>query len=242
MSSLVRIGITAHLDTVLMENGEPLLHYVAAAPYVKAVRLAGGFPVLLPVVEPGDAADVLGVVDALIVTGGCDVDPANYGASSEPLLGPIDAVRDAADLAIVRAAVADNTPTLAICRGIQVLNVAMSGTLVQHVDDHMRLDRYNEDVHTIDIDPASRLATIVGSSTIGVNSLHHQVVDRLGDGVRAVAHNHDGHIEAIEVEHAPAVLGVQWHPELLRHRDDHLVLFEDLVRQAQARMRQTPRI
>jgi putative glutamine amidotransferase len=242
MSSLVRVGITAHIDTVLMENGEPLLHYVAAAPYVKAVRLAGGFPVLLPVVEPGDAAEVLRMVDALIVTGGCDVDPANYGAAAEPLLGAIDALRDDADLAIVRAAVAANTPTLAICRGVQVLNVAMNGTLVQHVDEHMRLDLYNEDVHTIDIDPASRLATIVGGSTIGVNSLHHQVVDRLGDGVRAVAHNHDGHVEAIEIEHAPAVLGVQWHPELMRHRGDHLILFEDLLRQAQACMRQTPRI
>ncbi len=238
----VRIGITAHLDTVLLENGEPLLHYVAAAPYVKAVRLAGGYPVLLPVVEPADAAEVLDVVDALIVTGGCDVDPANYGATAEPLLGPVDASRDAADLAIVRAAVAANTPTLAICRGVQVLNVAMNGTLVQHVDDHMRLDRYNEDVHTIDIDPASRLATIVGGSTIGVNSLHHQVVDRLGDGVRVVARNHDGHVEAIEIDHAPAVLGVQWHPELLRHRADHLVVFQDLVRQVQARMRRTPRI
>jgi putative glutamine amidotransferase len=120
---------------------------------------------------------------------------------------------------------------LATCRGIQVLNVAMGGTLVQHVDEHMRTDRYNQDVHSVEIDPASRLATIVGTETLGVNSMHHQVIDRLGEGVRVVARNHDGHIEAIEIETAPAVLGVQWHPELLRHRDDHLALFEDLVRQ-----------
>ena len=147
------------------------------------------------------------------------------------MLGPTDLMRDAADLAITRAAVEANVPTLATCRGIQVLNVAMGGTLVQHIDDHMRVDMYNEDVHAIDIDPTSRLATILGTDALGVNSMHHQVIDDLGRGVRAVAHNHDGHIEAIEIDAAPAVLGVQWHPEMLRHRSDHLALFEDLVRQ-----------
>jgi putative glutamine amidotransferase len=234
---LVRIGITAHVDIVRADDGAALLHYVAAAPYVKAVRKAGALPVVLPLVEPSDAAAVLGVVDALVVTGGCDVDPANYGAPPSTRLGPVDPSRDAADLAVVRAAVDVNMPTLAICRGVQVLNVAMSGTLFQHVDDHMVTDRYNHDVHTVDIDPTSRLATIVGTRQIGVNSLHHQVIDHLGPGVRAVAHNPDGHIEAIEIDHAPAVLGVQWHPELLRHRDDHLALFEDLVRQVRSMSR-----
>jgi putative glutamine amidotransferase len=112
-----------------------------------------------------------------------------------------------------------------------VINVAMGGTLMQHVDDHMRVDLYNEAAHDVDIDPDSRLAKILGTETAGVNSLHHQVIDRLGRGVRAVAHNHDGQVEAIEIDTAPAVLGVQWHPELLRHRADHLALFEDLVQQ-----------
>jgi putative glutamine amidotransferase len=230
----VRIGITAHLEMV-GADGNGSLHYVVSAPYVKAVRKAGALAVLLPVAEPEDAAAMLDMVDALIVTGGCDVDPANYGADPEPLLGPTDLVRDAADLAITRAAVESNTPTLATCRGIQVLNVAMGGTLMQHIDEHMRTDMYNEDVHAVHIDPASRLATILGTEALGVNSMHHQVIDRLGDGVRAVAHNHDGHIEAIELQAAPAVLGVQWHPEMLRHRSDHLTLFEDLVRQVLAR-------
>jgi putative glutamine amidotransferase len=220
---------------VSTESGDSVLHYVATAPYVKAVRKAGGLPVLLPVLAPGDAASVLDMVDALIVTGGGDVDPANYGADAGPELGPTDPVRDAADLAITRAAVESNTPTLATCRGIQVLNVALGGTLVQHIDEHMRIDMYNEDVHAVDIDPASRLATILGTETLGVNSMHHQIIDRLGPGVRAVAHNHDGHIEAIEIDAAPAVLGVQWHPEMLRHRSDHLALFEDLVRQVVSR-------
>ncbi|HEX3090280.1 MAG TPA: gamma-glutamyl-gamma-aminobutyrate hydrolase family protein [Ilumatobacteraceae bacterium] len=230
-SPIVRIGITAHLEMVPSPDGEGTLHYVVSAPYVKAVRKAGALPVLLPVVDPVDAAGVLDMVDALIVTGGGDVDPTNYGAAPDPMLGPTDLVRDAADLAITRAAVEANVPTLATCRGIQVLNVAMGGTLVQHIDEHMRTDMYNQDVHAVDIDPTSRLATILGTEALGVNSMHHQVIDRLGPRVRAVAHNHDGHIEAIEIDDAPAVLGVQWHPEMLRHRDDHLSLFEDLVRQ-----------
>jgi putative glutamine amidotransferase len=234
-SRTVRIGITAHLEIVVPEEGDGSLHYVVSAPYVKAVRKAGALPVLLPVVDPDDAAAVLDMVDALIITGGGDVDPSNYGAAAEPELGPTDPVRDAADIAITRAAVQANVPTLATCRGIQVLNVAMGGTLMQHIDDHMRVDMYNEDVHAVDIDPASRLATILGTEALGVNSMHHQVIDRLGPGVRSVAHNHDGHIEAIEIDAAPAVLGVQWHPEMLRHRSDHLALFEDLVQQVMAR-------
>lgn len=230
----VRIGITAHLEIVVPEDGDGWLHYVVSAPYVKAVRKAGALPVLLPVVDPADAASMLDMVDALIITGGGDVDPTNYNAPADPRLGPTDLVRDAADLAITRAAVEANVPTLATCRGIQVLNVAMGGTLVQHVDEHMRIDMYNQDVHAIEIDPSSRLATILGTEAMGVNSMHHQVIDRLGQGVRAVARNHDGHIEAIEIDTAPAVLGVQWHPEMLRHRSDHLALFEDLVRQVVA--------
>ena len=231
----VRIGITAHMEMVVPAEGDGSLHYVVSAPYVKAVRKAGAMPVLLPVVDPDDAAAMLEIVDALIITGGADVDPINYNAPADPRLGATDPVRDAADLAITRAAVDSNVPTLATCRGIQVLNVAMGGSLVQHVDEHMRIDMYNEDVHDVEIDPTSRLATILGTAAMGVNSMHHQVIDRLGTGVRAVAHNHDGHIEAIELDTAPAVLGVQWHPELLRHRGDHLALFEDLVRQVLAR-------
>ena len=233
-SRQVRIGITAHMEMVVPAEGDGSLHYVVSAPYVKAVRKAGAMPVLLPVGDPDDAAALLEMVDALIITGGADVDPINYNAPADPRLGATDPVRDAADLAITRAAVDSNVPTLATCRGIQVLNVAMGGSLVQHVDEHMRIDMYNEEVHDVEIDPTSRLATILGTAAIGVNSMHHQVIDRLGTGVRAVAHNHDGHIEAIELDTAPAVLGVQWHPELLRHRGDHLALFEDLVRQVLA--------
>ncbi len=227
-----RIGITAHVELVTDTDGDALLHYVAAVPYVKAVHRAGGVPVVLPVVELDDVDALLDSVDGLVVTGGCDVDPASYGALPEPKLGPIDPVRDATDIAFVRAAVDRNLATLAVCRGIQVLNVALGGTLVQHVDEHMRLDAYNASVHPVHIAADAHLATVVGTTELEVNTLHHQVLDRLGSGVRAVGHNHEGHVEAIVVEHADQVVGVQWHPELLRHRADQLALFVDLVGRA----------
>jgi putative glutamine amidotransferase len=93
----------------------------------------------------------------------------------------------------------------------------------------MQLDRYNLDAHVVTIDPASRLAAIVGTTTLGVNTLHHQVLATLGDGVRVVARNEDDHVEGIEVDGAPNVLAVQWHPELLRHGPEHLALFAQLV-------------
>ncbi len=223
------VGIVAHVDPVTGDEGVAMDHSMVAVPYVKAVHKAGAIPVLLPVVDPGDVEALLDTVDAVVITGGRDLDPAGYGQETDPRCGPIDPQRDAADLAIARAVVARNQPTLAVCRGIQVMNVALGGTLVQHVDDHMQLEQYNADAHTVTIDADSRLAAIVGTTRLGVNTLHHQVLDELAPGVRAVGRNDEGHVEAIEFDTAPAVLAVQWHPELLRHRPEHLALFGQLA-------------
>lgn len=226
------VGIVAHTDLVTGDEGVAMDHSMVAVPYVKAVHKAGATPVLLPVVDPDDHDHVhalLDSVDAVVITGGRDLDPASYGHDVHPQCGPVDPRRDAADLAVARAVVARNQPTLAVCRGIQVMNVALGGTLVQHVDDHMQLEQYNLDAHTVTIDADSRLAGIVGTTSLGVNTLHHQVLDDLAPGVRAVGHNEQGHVEAIEFDAAPAVLAVQWHPELLRHRPEHLALFGQLV-------------
>ena len=226
------VGIVSHVEAVSGDEGVAVEHFMAAVAYVKAVQRAGGVPVILPVVDPENADDLdrlLDAVDAVVITGGCDVDPESYGQPRHAMLGSTDLRRDASDLAIARAVVRRNQPTLAVCRGVQILNVALGGTLDQHVDAHMRLDQYNEDAHTVTIEPRSRLATIVGTDRLGVNTLHHQVIGTLGTGVRAVARNEDGHIEAIEIDAAPNVLGIQWHPEFLRHRADHLALFAQLI-------------
>jgi putative glutamine amidotransferase len=229
-SRLPVVGIAAH-QVMVDESGFRLLHYAAAVPYVKAVRRAGAIPIVLPVIDPSDRDEidtVLDAVDAVIVTGGCDVEPARYGATPAPETGPIDPLRDDTEIALCRALVERDQPTLCVCRGIQVLNVALGGTLVQHVPVHSRDDAYNETVHDVTLDPESRIAKALGASSVGVNTLHHQTLDRLGDRARAVAWAADGTVEAIEVEGAPHVLGVQWHPEMLRHRPEHLALFEQL--------------
>jgi putative glutamine amidotransferase len=198
---------------------------------VKAVQRAGAIPVVLPVIDPTDAdeiARVLDAVDAVIVTGGCDVEPERYGAIAAPETGPVDARRDDTELALCRALVERDQPTLCVCRGIQVLNVALGGTLTQHVPVHSRDDAYNATVHEVTLEPQSRVAQALGTTTIGVNTLHHQTVATLGPRVRAVGWADDGTIEAIEVDGAPHVLGVQWHPEMLRHRPEHLALFRQL--------------
>jgi putative glutamine amidotransferase len=223
------VGIVAHIDPVTGDEGIAMDHYMATVGYVKAVHKAGATPVLLPVVDPDDVEGLLDTVDAVVITGGRDLDPASYGHHVHPQCGPVDPRRDAADLAVARAVVARNQPTLAVCRGIQVMNVALGGTLVQHVDDHMQLEQYNLDAHTVTIDADSRLAGIVGTTSLGVNTLHHQVLGDLAPGVHAVGRNEQGHVEAIEFDAAPAVLAVQWHPELLRHRPEHLALFGQLV-------------
>ncbi len=224
------VGIVGHVDPVTGDEGVAMDHAMAALPYLKAVRRAGGLPVVLPILEPADIDALLDAVDAVVITGGRDVDPAQYGHDVDPRCGPVDPRRDATDLAVARAVVVRDVPTLAVCRGVQILNVALGGTLDQHVDDHMQLEQYNADAHTVTVDPGSRLAAVLGATSVGVNTLHHQVLGTLGEGVRVVARNEEGHVEGIEIDMAPAVLGVQWHPELMRHRPEHLALFADLVR------------
>ncbi len=224
------VGIAAH-QVLVDESGFTLLHFAAAVPYVKAVRRAGAIPVILPVIDPDDRDELdaaLDAVDAVIVTGGCDVEPSLYGAAQAPETGPLDPVRDATEIAVCRAVIERDQPTLCVCRGIQVLNVALGGTLVQHVPEHSRDDRYNDTVHDVTLEAGSRIAKALGRTSLGVNTLHHQTIDRLGDRARAVAWADDGTVEAIEVEGAPHVLAVQWHPEMLRHRPEHLALFQQL--------------
>jgi putative glutamine amidotransferase len=159
----------------------------------------------------------------LILTGGEDVDPAHFGSAPHPALGAVNAARDAFELALVRAAQKRRLPTLAICRGVQVANVALGGTLVQDIPSerpealpHDGPGARGERVHTVQLRVGSRLATALGGTDATINSMHHQSVARVADGLVAVAHAPDGVVEGLEWAGDDWwMTGVQWHPEEL---------------------------
>lgn len=210
--------------------------------YVTSVVQAGGIPFLLPVLDPAEVATVAESLDGIFFAGGGDLDPARYGAPQSRHAAGVDPGRDAYEMALARHGVGRGLPMLGICRGCQVLNVAMGGTLVPHLpevtdQEHCLRERFAEAVHTVDVVPGSRLHAATGLARIGVNSLHHQAVDRVGDGLVVAARAHDGVVEAVEGTGTRQVLGVQWHPELLPAEPGHAELFGWLVEQA-ARNRQ----
>ncbi len=208
--------------------------------YSAGVAAAGGLPVVLPCVaggsgEPdaGDAGLVAATVarlDALLLTGGRDVDPRHYGEEPHPRLGELDPAKDALELAAVRAAAARRIPILGICRGIQLLAVAFGGALHQDLGSQVEgAIRHEQGVdkrvtsHRIHVEPGSRLAAILGTAgPLWVNSYHHQAVKRVPEGFRAVAQAADGVVEAIEAADPRYgwIVGVQWHPEGLWRRDE----------------------
>jgi putative glutamine amidotransferase len=208
------IGITTYAETAQwgVWNCPAVL---VPADYVHKVSAAGGVPVLLPPLA-GDV-EVLDRLDALVVAGGADVDPARYGADRHPKTGGAREERDEWELALARAALDQDLPVLAVCRGLQVLNVALGGTLVQHLPDLVGSEVHSPAVgehgrHDVRLEPGGRLAGIVGEQAV-VATHHHQAVDRLGDGLVACGWAEDKVIEAVELPGRTWTFGVQWHPE-----------------------------
>ncbi|HEY8302276.1 MAG TPA: gamma-glutamyl-gamma-aminobutyrate hydrolase family protein [Jatrophihabitans sp.] len=187
------------------------------ATYADGVRRAGGVPVLLPPVDPDVAEIALDVVHGLLVAGGPDVDPARYGAERDTATGPPRPARDAWELALVRAAIARDLPVLAVCRGMQVLNVALGGDLRQHLPDELGTDLHCPTVgvhgrHAVVLAAGSVLHAVLGERA-EVATYHHQGVGRLGTGLVATGFAEDGIVEGVELSGQQWVLGVQWHPE-----------------------------
>lgn len=204
--------------------------------YSRAVQLAGGTPVLLPSTGGTDIGSLIGRIDGLLLSGGGDVDPHRYGQAPSAATGGIDADRDAIELGLLAAAIERGIPVLGVCRGCQVLNVALGGTLHQHVPDVSGLDHLHREprdwlAHPVSVEKGSRLHRVVGGDHLEVNSIHHQAVDRPARPLRAVACAPDGIIEAVEDPQRP-ILAVQWHPESLVPAEPHLALFRWLVEAA----------
>jgi putative glutamine amidotransferase len=222
MSAPVLIGLTTSASV----GAYPERAYTNAA-YIDAVQRAGGVPVLLPPQLGGAAREALwSRLDALLLTGGGDVDPTRYGQRPHETVYDISAARDDLELDFTRRALAAGVPLLAICRGIQVLNVALGGTLVQDIASttgsliqHSQKDKRHVPTHAVKVEAGSRLAGILGCAALDVNSLHHQSIDRPGHGLRIAAHAPDGVAEGAEVPAHPFAIAVQWHPEELVGQD-----------------------
>ncbi len=227
------IGIT----TYAREEGS----FKLPGEYVDSVRRAGGIPLLI---APGEK-DIDGVLDSihgLMLSGGGDLDPGSYGGVDHEMVYMVDGERDAIELELAKRVAVSDLPSLCICRGMQVLNVALGGTLIEHLPDeigepvlHRAPPREPID-HSVSVDPDSHLATVLGSTEFTSKSWHHQAIRNLADGFEVVARASDGTIEAMERPDKKELFAVQWHPELdASQAPVHQRLFDELVRLAAER-------
>jgi putative glutamine amidotransferase len=216
--------------------------------YIKAVQAAGGIPLLLtPHFTPEVQAALWQRLDGLVLTGGGDIEPARFGEAPHAAVADVSPARDELELGLTRRALAADVPLFAICRGIQILNVALGGTLVQDIPSewpdalvHTQKAPRHEPTHAVKVmGEGTRLGRVLGTPEVEVNSMHHQAIKRLGDGLREVAWAPDGVIEGVEMAgDARFVLGVQWHPEeLVGHDQAARNLFDAIVDAARRRHR-----
>jgi gamma-glutamyl-gamma-aminobutyrate hydrolase PuuD len=228
-----RIGITTYLEPTIWgvwKRDAALLPRV----YLDSVVAAGGVPVLLPPV--GTDPSIIEILDGLIIAGGCDVDPASYDAAPHPETVDTRPSRDEHEAILIKAALDTDLPLLAICRGLQMLNVTLGGTLQQHLPDAVAHDEHRPSPAIfgrteVKVEPDTLAASLFGETT-NVHCYHHQALDRVADGLRVTARAGDGTVEAAEVDGRTFAVGVQWHPE---ENPEDLRLFAALVAEGKKR-------
>ena len=233
------IGITA---TVIHDQGGsgPSTRWAVTETYLHAVAAAGGVPIMLAPVE-GDLTTLLDLVDGLLFTGGADIDPTIFGdVEIHPKTYGVSPVRDRFELELIREAAERDIPTLCICRGIQVMNVAFGGTLYQDVADQYSAELNHsqsadqipggEPSHRVRVESGSLIASVYGSTDLKTNSFHHQTLRDVPDGLEIAGRSPDGSIEAISMKDKTYFVGLQWHPEMMFERHtEHLRPFTRLV-------------
>ncbi|CAG1013712.1 putative glutamine amidotransferase [Anaerolineales bacterium] len=206
--------------------------------YTNAIVQAGGLPILIPSMLPEeDFLALYSRVDGILFTGGGDVSLDYFNGADHPRIGEVDKSRDVTELSLMRSAVNEGKPILGICRGIQVMNIALGGTLYTHIYDQLpgALDHaYPGDlrrvlVHPVNVDESARSAEIFGETQLQVNSLHHQGLKDLAPGLRAAGYAPDGLVEVVELPDHPYALAVQWHPEWLADQLPTRRLFKSFV-------------
>lgn len=221
--------------------------WVMNSRYYLAVAEAGGIPVMVPLFDqdPDTLRALYDRLDGLLLAGGVDMDPQSFGESPHPALGRIDPARDTVELALARWAIADQKPVLGLCRGHQVLNVALGGTLWQDISaqvpaaikhDYFPTAGYARDflAHDISVTKGSRLDAAFQADSVPVNSMHHQAVKRLAPGLEVSARSRDGLVEALESGTRHFLVGVQWHPEVFERSDQRTRhLFQSFIAASQ---------
>lgn len=229
-----------------LAEGEPRGHEMALGlPYLSGVEAAGGLPLVIPPLAAAAIEPLLDRLDGILLSGGPDLDPESYGAEPHAELGPTEPDLDRFELDVARRADAREIPILAICRGAQALNVVRGGALHQHIPELSEEIAHRQDTasdrpsHEVSLVPKTRLASLLpggetgrGSAleqSIGVNSFHHQAIERLGEDLVVSARAPDGTVEAIEDPSRPFLVGVQWHAETLVHRPFEEALFRQFV-------------
>lgn len=226
------VGITTYVEPAKWGPWELEAALIPFA-YVQAVERAGARALLVPPSEDG-VEETLDALDGLLLSGGADLDPENYGADPHPETAGLRPERDRAELALLEAALGRDMPVLAVCRGLQVLNVARGGDLVQHLPEVVGNEKHREvkgafSEHPVRIEERSKLGTLLGDST-PVKSSHHQGVGRIGEGLREVAWAEDGTVEGLEDSQHRFAVGVLWHPEAA----EDTRLFDALVAEARS--------
>jgi putative glutamine amidotransferase len=213
--------------------------------YIRSVMDAGGVPIMVPVtLAERDLRQMYDMADGVLLAGGPDVDPAAYGEEQHEKTAGIEAERDQAEYVLTRWAIAEDKPLFGICRGIQSLNVALGGSLVQDIpsqwenptthNGHYEKAQRDQVLHTVDVSTGSRVEQMVTAKQIGVNSFHHQAVKRVANGFEITSRAPDGIIESIEMRDMRFAVGVQWHPEEMSAvRGDMLNLFVSFVKACQ---------
>ncbi|GAA4982877.1 gamma-glutamyl-gamma-aminobutyrate hydrolase family protein [Kitasatospora paranensis] len=210
------IGISTYVEPSASWRAWEMPAVLLPTPYIRMVQASGGIAVMLPPDKPAAAWATVAGLDGIVIAGGPDVDPERYGATRDLRTDPPASDRDAWELALIAAALALKTPLLGICRGMQLINVAFGGTLVQHLEGHGHGVAGMYSSHPVSPVDGTLYHSLVPETT-AVATYHHQAVDRLGAGLRASAHAGDGTIEAVEAiegREVPWIMGVQWHPEM----------------------------
>jgi len=237
------IGITGYAD----QSARPpnVSVFALSRTYVETVAAAGGAPVILPpYLELSLLRETFDSIDGLILSGGGDIYPSFFGEKDQGSLWRVDRERDGTEISLAKWALTEGLPVLAICRGLQVLNVASGGTLIQDIPTQVENALSHSSVagrpvpriaHSVEVESNTRLATLIGAGTMGVNSAHHQAAKAIGSDLVATARAPDGVVEGLEAPDHAFCIGVQWHPEVMVEQAPTMLrLFQGLIEAAQA--------